>query len=497
MQSPPILSACGLEKSVCLTGGVPIERFELVEEFGEAVLTGNAALFIGAGLSRDAGLPGWAELLNPIRECCNVPTHHDLPLVAEYIVNDPAGGRQALEDHILAALTNPPRKPARSHRLVARLHVSEVWTTNYDELIETAMITAGLDVALALDEDSIHEIASNNPRAVIKMHGAIGDTPPAWVAPPVITRTDYERYEFDHPRMWTVLRASYLSRMMLFLGFSFTDPNVEILLRLARTLGTAANDRHIAVIKRPDPGDGDDARRLHELRMADLEQSGVRVCEIRDYAENTAILTELLHRTRPERLFVSGSTGHSTTTPEQDEQILGPWCLAIARYLDGDTSWEIASLGGPAGWLTTRDVARLRRIDGRYDAAKLTFHFREKAGEPPAQLDERVGTVIYTDMSRETLVASLLAESRALLAIGGGDRTREEIDWAVNRDVGVVPLACSGGASYDYWAANRHSPPDLGGLPVDPALWEALNDPHPDAAAAAAHQLLLQAMYQG
>ncbi|HEY1440592.1 MAG TPA: SIR2 family protein [Mycobacterium sp.] len=190
MQSRPILSACGLdEKSVCLTGAVPIERFELVEEFGEAVLTGNAALFIGAGLSRDAGLPGWAALLDPIRERCNVPTHHDLPLVAEYIVNDPAGGRQALEDHFLAALTNPPRKPARSHRLVARLRVSEVWTTNYDELIETAMITAGLDVALALDEDSIHEIASNNPRTVIKMHGAIGDTPPAWAS----TRGNYPR----------------------------------------------------------------------------------------------------------------------------------------------------------------------------------------------------------------------------------------------------------------------------------------------------------------
>jgi hypothetical protein len=497
MLSTPTTSVCSTQKLVCLTGGVPIERFELVEEFGEAVLSGNAALFIGAGFSRDAGLPGWTDLLDPIRQRCNVPTHNDLPLVAEYVANDPAGGRQALEDHILAALTNPPRNPARGHRLVARLRTSEVWTTNYDELIETAMTTAGLDVALAVDEDSIQEIASNNPRTVIKMHGAIGGTPPAWVAPPVITRTDYERYEFDHPRMWTVLRASYLSRMMLFLGFSFTDPNVEILLRLARTLGTAANDRHIAVIKRPGPGDGDDARRLHELRMADLEQSGVRVCEIRDYVENTAILTDLLHRTRPERLFVSGSTGQSATTPEQDEQILGPWCLAIARRLDGDTNWEIASLGGPAGWLTTRDVARLRRIDGRYDPAKLTFHFREKAGEPPAQLQERVGTAIYTDMSRETLVASLLAECRALLAVRGGARTREEIDWAVNRDVGVVPLACSGGAANDYWAANRHSPPDLGGQPTDPALWEALNDPDPDAAAVAAHQLLLQAMYQG
>jgi hypothetical protein len=284
--------------------------------------------------------------------------------------------------------------------------------------------------------------------------------------------------------------------MMLFLGFSFTDPNVEILLRLARTLGTATGDRHIAVIKHPGP-DARDAARLHDLRTADLESSGVRVCEIADYGETTEILTQLLRRTRPARLFVSGSTGQSTTTPEEDEQILGQWCLAMARELDIETTWEIASLGGPAGWLTTRDVARLRRIDGRYDAAKLTFHFREKNNEPPAQLQERVGTAVYTDMSRETLVASLLDESRALLAIRGGERTSEEIEWAANRDVGVVPLACSGGAANSYWAANRNYPPDLGGLPTDPELWERLNDADTAIAAQAAHQLLVQAMYQG
>jgi hypothetical protein len=100
-------------------------------------------------------------------------------------------------------------------------------------------------------------------------------------------------------------------------------------------------------------------------------------------------------------------------------------------------------------------------------------------------------------MSRETLVASLLAESRALLAIRGGDRTGEEIDWAVARDVGVVPLACSGGAALEYWSANRNNPPDLGGMPIDPDLWEPLNDPDLAVAAAAAHRLLIQAMYQG
>ena len=75
-----------------------IETFQLVEEFGEAILAGNAALFVGAGVSQGAGLPGWGGLLEPIRAACNVPEHHDYPLLAEYIVNELPGGRGPLED---------------------------------------------------------------------------------------------------------------------------------------------------------------------------------------------------------------------------------------------------------------------------------------------------------------------------------------------------------------------------------------------------------------
>lgn len=472
---------------------MPIARFELVEEYGEAVLSGNAALFVGAGISQGAGLPGWDGLLDPIRTSCNVPKHNDYPLVAEYIANELTNGVPGLHEYILSELTKSPFRAEINQRLIARLRVPQVWTTNYDPLLEMAMTAAGVDHAVAVDEKTIRLIASNQ-RAVIKMHGSIGGSPLGWEAPPVITRTDYERYEIDHPRMWTVLRATYLSRTMLFLGFSFVDPNVEILLRLARTLGTATGDRHVAVLKTPDPHKTDELR-LHQLRIEDFQSSGIRVCEIADYGEITDILTQLLRRTRPARLFVSGSAGPGVTTADDAESILGTWSLAMARELDRETDWEIASLQGPAGWLVTRDVAGLRRIDGRYNPARLTFHFREKPG-PPVQLPDRVGTAIYTDRTRDDLVIDLLDESRAMLVVRGGSKTAEEIEWATIRDVGVVPLACSGGAAYDYWAANRSAPPDLGARPTDPALWERLNDPDPANAADAAHQLLTQAMYQ-
>ena len=472
-----------------------IETFQLVEEFGEAILAGNAALFVGAGVSQGAGLPGWGGLLEPIRAACNVPEHHDYPLLAEYIVNELPGGRGPLEDHILTEITGGPLKPALAHRLIARLSAREVWTTNYDPLIEKAMTSADLDVAVAFDEDTIRAIASNHDRTVIKMHGSINASSNHWDAPPVITRTDFEQYEGNHPRLWTVLRASYLTRSILFLGFSFTDANVEILLRLARTLGTAGSDRHYAVMRRPASTAADDVKRLHELRVADLASSGVTVCEIDDHAQNTQILTQLLRRTRPSQVFISGSSGKAGATSEEEAVLLGPWASAVARPLSKETSWDIASLGGPAGWLTSRDVARLRRLDGTYDPRRLNFHFRESS-DPPAALEERVGTAIYTDLDRDRLVASILDESRALLVIGGGSKTNEEIEWAIAREVGVVPLAASGGAALEYWESHRSDPPDLGGRPTNADLWKRLGDSDPESAAQAAYTLLRQAMYQ-
>lgn len=38
---------------------MPHGAFELIEHFGEAILSGHAAMLIGAGLLPNAGLPGW------------------------------------------------------------------------------------------------------------------------------------------------------------------------------------------------------------------------------------------------------------------------------------------------------------------------------------------------------------------------------------------------------------------------------------------------------
>lgn len=463
---------------------MPIDRIQLVEDFGRSMTDGTAAVFAGAGLSMAAGLPSWGELLKPFQAELGIPHLADMPLLAEYIIQDPRFGPDTLKHHILTELVKPDSGPTPGHRAIARFPVSEVWTTNYDRLIELADLEANV-----VSTDNDIATVGTSQRTIIKMHGGVG-ADGQWASPPVISRTDYEMYETERPRTWALLKASYYSRTFLFLGFSFTDPNIDLMLRLARVNRLAETNRHVAVLRRP-PQDHEQDLHLHLLRVNDFERSGIRVHEIDDYDELDPILTALVRRTRAQRVFISGSAG------KNDKTTIEPVCSALAGSLVNKPEWELTSLGGPAGWYVTRDVARIRRPEASYDPTKLTFYFRTK-NDPAPPLDERVGTAIYTDLEREPLVGSILDECRALIAVQGGDRTAEEITWANERGLGIVPLAMSGGAALAEWQKHTDSGvlPELGGRSVDPAAWARLNDPDAVVATRAAVLLLEQAMYE-
>ena len=243
----------------------------------------------------------------------------------------------------------------------------------------------------------------------------------------------------------------------------------------------------MAVLRRPDGSNADQLRR-HILQVEDLERSGVRVHQIENFAELGPLLSDLVRRTRPQRVFISGSRG----TPRV---ALDDWTRPLANALSDRVDWELTSLGGEAAWELSKEVAAIRKAEDTYDPAKIRFSFRGSTSHAPS-MDSRVGTAVYTDLTREQLVPELLDDCRALLAIHGADRTREEIEWARDRGVGIVPMAASGGAAKAYWEAqNLHDLPKLGGQAVDPAVWQRLNDSSPAIATRAAMDLLAQAMY--
>lgn len=280
-----------------------------VADFLAEIEESNAAIFAGAGLSTPAGFVDWANLVRPLAEelHLDVDKESDLVAVAQFHVNANHQNRHALHTTIINAFSadNPP---TANHRLLARLPITIYWTTNYDKLIEIALRDAGKIVDIKW---AVPQLANTQPRRdviVYKMHGDV-DRPDTAVA----TRDDYERYASERGAFVNALAGDLVSKTFLFLGFSFTDPNLEQVLARVRVTFKTNQRRHYAIFRNRTcrPGESEIEFKYGKTRQAlvleDLKRFNIRPLLVDEYSEITDILTEIERQYRSRTIFISSS----------------------------------------------------------------------------------------------------------------------------------------------------------------------------------------------
>jgi hypothetical protein len=100
---------------------------------------------------------------------------------------------------------------------------------------------------------------------------------------------------------------------MLFIGLSFTDPNVRHVLSLIRESFTDAPPEHFAIVRPPKRGDFDTDEEFavrttqHRLWAKDLKRYGLVAVEIDDYDEVPDLLRQIERRVAARRVWISGS----------------------------------------------------------------------------------------------------------------------------------------------------------------------------------------------
>lgn len=215
-----------------------VSKSEMLRHFSDELRSGNAALFIGAGFSHSSGFVDWKELMRDVAKelGLDVNKETDLIALAQYHVNT-RGGRSRLNRLLIEEFTKDA-KLATHHKLMASLPVHTVWTTNYDELIETAFREAHRNPDVKTTKENLATTLPNTDVVVYKMHGDCRQPQDA-----VLTKEDYETYANKREVFSTALKGDLVERTFLFLGFSFADPNVDyILSRIRGLLGqTPAN----------------------------------------------------------------------------------------------------------------------------------------------------------------------------------------------------------------------------------------------------------------
>ncbi len=192
-----------------------------VQEYLKSLDEGAAAIFAGAGLSKPSGYVDWKELMRDIADelGLSVDQESDLISVAQYHVNK-FSSRAKLNSLLIEEFTKDTR-PSENHKLLAKLPIDTIWTTNYDALIEDAFREAGKRVDKKTTTPNLAQTKVNRDVVIYKMHGDIEQPQDA-----VLTKDDYEMYDQSRQLFSTMLQGDLISKTFLFLGFSFDDPNI-------------------------------------------------------------------------------------------------------------------------------------------------------------------------------------------------------------------------------------------------------------------------------
>jgi len=195
----------------------------------------KVSLFIGAGFSYEAQAPSVRMLCDAILSQFDNDQQREehkneyLPDIANFYVEDIcSGSRNSLIDLLQKQFAFTPAK-MDDHQVLAKIpHFHNIFTTNYDTLLEDSFESSDCQV-IRKDADCAY-IDEAKPVRVFKIHGDFVNQDFV-----VITSNDYKEFfnNRTNPQMWDVVKHDFLTKHILFIGYSLEDDNI---LQLIRTL---------------------------------------------------------------------------------------------------------------------------------------------------------------------------------------------------------------------------------------------------------------------
>jgi len=209
---------------------IPSDISPYLYEIAERLWSGHAAVMVGAGFSKNAkksnpskkGFPDWHQLGNIFYE----KIYGWQPDAKQHYLNvlkladevQAAFGRPVLDQILRSQIPDKDHEPSQLHIKLMELPWSDVFTTNYDTLLERACVNVTsqkFDIVIN-KEDLVY---SEKPR-IIKLHGSFPSERPF-----IITGEDYRKYPKEFAPFVNTVQQSLLENTLCLIGFSGDDPN--------------------------------------------------------------------------------------------------------------------------------------------------------------------------------------------------------------------------------------------------------------------------------
>ena len=205
-----------------MSGEAPADVKCCLDDLAARLWANKAAVMVGAGFSRNASpeFPTWQALGDRFYEKLHgrppEPKTRFLDILKLAGQVEALFERPALDDLLRQAI--PDRHPPSPlHSRLLGLPWKDVFTTNYDTLLERAAPAVPLKRYTVVRAEK--EIPDAEGARIVKLHGSFPE------GPFVITEEDYRRYPLNHAPFVNTVRQALLENKLCLVGFSADDPN--------------------------------------------------------------------------------------------------------------------------------------------------------------------------------------------------------------------------------------------------------------------------------
>lgn len=230
------------------------EQRRIALELGDEAARARLVPFMGSGISVTAGAPTWHDLILRLAEEAGLndedarslaAAHRDVLDQAAYLHREfarrHADDRHAFANAVIRSVSR--ERYGLAPALLASLRAEQSITLNYDDLFERAAADSGL--ARRVIPGGEHD----GERWLLKLHGTISDPDSI-----VLTRADYLGYDTDRGALSSLVKATLMTRRLLFVGFGMSDSHFhEIVHDVRRALPSSTHDFGTVLTLRDDP----------------------------------------------------------------------------------------------------------------------------------------------------------------------------------------------------------------------------------------------------
>jgi len=415
----------------------------------EAIRADRLTFYAGAGVSVRSGIGDWNTHYLPILRQLQVGLFADrfsysLPQLLQLAASDGPRSEQIYKSFKQSFAVRAQHRPNPYHYAMIRSGASRIWTTNYDQLFESAIAAGGFP----------HRVINNDPelldnfehdRLIIKMNGDFErskyQSDLEWDI--VFLEQQFDLAELRRREIWRSFEDDYRSSSIVFVGTSFNDPALRRLLSIAAKAVPRTRFWHHLLVKAADhPAD----RIIEQMYRENLKRVRIETHLFDDYGEIERWVQQVaMIANRPIVGFSgTGKQDNSAGLLENGTittNVIADLCERLGRGLAA-RDFRVTSGHGPGVGVPVVEAA----FEQNPNAAR--FYLRKRGS---SKFSRTAPALVVPGEDFAAMRDRFIGELDLLVAIGGDSPgpeesgTEAEIGMALARSIPVVILTQGGG----------------------------------------------------